>query len=247
MQDEFRVLRDSIRGSDYVINDNLIIHDPTLDEICDFGEFKYYSVANALTCSAASYKVAIWDMFQIYWTELSDFDFFILMCASLPRESTSIILGNLNLAGLIRAKAPNGQIVLARESEEGLTTIIDQALYSLLASHIRQMHGFDHTVEIVKDEHTKKYMVERERRRLLRHKNDKHKSILRPLVSSMVNHPGFKYDYSSVWNLPISIFNESVERVQKRMHYTQFMQGVYNGVIDMKKANIKTEELNWLS
>ena len=248
--DELQLFRNSSTGIDYVLNDNITIHHPTLNEICEFGEQKYYSMVTSLTCSPAAYKVAIWDILKTYWTEISDYEFFLWMCSSLPLELTAILLGDLDLSKLHLAhNNETNQKVLVTELNGELSVVIDKALYFLMSDYIRKMHGFEKLEEPVAadDEHTKKYMIDRERKKIKRNMNKENKSMLKPLISSMVNHNGFKYNYSTVWDLPISAFNESVSKIQKYVTYTQTMQGVYSGCIDLKKSQININELNWLS
>ena len=244
MVDELRLFRDTALGLDYVINDNIKIHHPTLAEICDFGEQEYYGMATALTCNPSAYKVALYDI-GIDFSTLSDFDFFITMSQSLPQEMTRLLLGELDLSKLVPCKnEETDETVLCTVVEGEPKVIIDRALYTLLADYLRKIHGFEKKVDKPADEYTKKYLIERERKRLKRQKNRPFKSMLKPLISGMVNQPGFKYDYTTVWDLPITVFNDSVARVQKFLHYAQTMAGAYAGTVDLKQVNKK--ELNWL-
>ena len=245
MIDELQLFRQSSLGIDYAINENISIHHPTLKEIAEFGEQKYYSMATALTCNPSAYKVALHDM-GIDFDTLADFDFFIMMCASLPKEATRLLLGELDLSALKPGhNNQTDEIVLCAEVNGQPEVVIDRALYFQLSDYLRKIHGFEKKVDKPADQHTKLYLIERERKRIARHKNDKPKSMLKPLISAMVNQTGFKYDYVTVWDLPISVFNDSVTRIQKFLHYTQTMTGAYAGTIDLKQVNM--DELNWLN
>ena len=74
MNDELRLLRNASLGLEYAVNDSIKIRNPTLGEICEFGEQEYYGMATALTCNPSAYKVALHDM-GIDYTTLTDFDF----------------------------------------------------------------------------------------------------------------------------------------------------------------------------
>ena len=202
-------------------------------------------MATALTCNPSAYKVALFDM-GIDFDNLGDFDFFTMMSQSLPKESTLPLLGDLDLSVLKPGRNnQTDEVVLCAEVDGQPEVIIDRALYTQLADYLRKIHGFEKKVDKPADHHTKMYLIERERKRIARHKKDKPKSMLKPLISSMVNQAGFKYDYQTVWDLPISVFNDSVTRIQKFLHYAQTMAGAYAGTIDLKQVN--TEELNWLN
>jgi len=245
MADELKLFRQSSLGLAYVINESIQVYHPTLGEICDFGEQEYYGMATGLTCNPSAYKVALYDM-GLDYTTLGDFDFFIMMSQSLTQEMTAPLLGDLDLSKLVPGKnSETDEIVLCAEVGGEPKVIIDRALYVQLTDYLRKMHGFEKNVDKPADEYTKKYLIDRERKRLARQKKIPYKSMLKPLISSMVNQPGFKYDYQTVWDLPITVFNDSVNRIQKFLHYAQTMAGAYAGTVDLKQVN--KEELNWLS
>ena len=244
MIDELKLFRQSSLGMEYALNENIKVRHPTLGEICDFGEADYYSMATALTCTPSAYKVALHDM-GLDYTTLTDFDFFIMMSQSLSQDQTALLLGGLDLSKLTPAKNnETGETVLCDVSDDEARVVIDRAIYVHLADYLRKMHGFEKKVEKPADEFTKKYLIDRERKRIARQKKTPFKSMLKPLVSSMVNQSGFKYDYTTVWDLPIVIFNDSVARIQKFLHYAQTMAGAYAGTVDLKQVN--KDDLNWL-
>ena len=70
-------------------------------------------------------------------------------------------------------------------------------------------------------------------------------SFLLPLISSMVNHPGFKYKLQELKEVGIVQFMDSVKRLQLYENTTALMSGVYSGMLDSSKMNL-SKELNWL-
>jgi hypothetical protein len=78
-----------------------------------------------------------------------------------------------------------------------------------------------------------------------RKKNKRFESMLEPLVASMVNQAGFKYNYETVWALPITLFNHSVTRIQKFHQYCHLMGGIYAGTV--KTDDIDKKEMNWMA
>lgn len=230
------------RGNDYVINQNIIIHHPNLDEICNFGEEDYYKMVSCFCSIPSDYKVMLLDNYGIDYEKISEFEFFVLINQIFLNFDTSILFGDLNFKLFKPVQnTQNGELVLYNESQDA---VIDNAIYQLIVSYLRKIHGFEKKVDIGGNEHTKQYIIQKERRVLKRVKNKEFKSILIPLISAMVNSSEFKYNYENVWVLPIYIFMDSVKRIQRIKNYNYMMQGVYSGTLDSK--NLLEDGSNWM-
>lgn len=72
------------RGSDIPITDKIIVTQPTIDQIIEFGEKRYFQTVHCLTGVGADFKWQLWDYFNIDYTTIDDFELFKLMiCRSL--------------------------------------------------------------------------------------------------------------------------------------------------------------------
>ena len=72
------------RGSDIVINDKIIVTQPTIGQIVDFSEKRYFHAVQCLTGVGADFKWQLWDYFQKDYTTVDDFELFKMMiCKSL--------------------------------------------------------------------------------------------------------------------------------------------------------------------
>lgn len=241
MNDDLKTFRASVSGGDYVINADIRVRNVTLGEISDFGERAYYETLTALCATPSMYKVSLYDA-GVDWTEMGDFAFFCLLRRKLWPDTTRILLGDLDLT-MLTERMDNGDVKLI-DPRDG-RVVIDRVLYALLTDYLRRMFRMERQEEIPEDDHTKKYLVDRDRRRQQRKMKELSKSMLVPLVSGMVNLADFKYDYRTVWDLPIAAFNESVFRARKYQRYVQVMYGVYGGNVDLKKIDLR--ELDWLA
>ena len=84
------------RGEDFVVSKHIILHQPTLNEICDYGERDYYSMIYNFTATPQSLKVQLWDM-GIDYTEITPYQlFYQLLYKMYSQEKTSIIFGDLD-------------------------------------------------------------------------------------------------------------------------------------------------------
>lgn len=64
------------RGSDIRITDKIVVIQPTIDQIIEFGEDKYFHAVRCLTGVGADFKWQLWDYFDIDYTQIDDFELF---------------------------------------------------------------------------------------------------------------------------------------------------------------------------
>ena len=67
------------RGSDIRITDKIIVTQPTIDQIIEFGEKRYFQTVHCLTGVGADFKWQLWDYFKRDYTTVDDFELFKLM------------------------------------------------------------------------------------------------------------------------------------------------------------------------
>ena len=67
------------RGSDILITDKIIVTQPTIDQIIEFGERRYFQAVHTLTGVGADFKWQLLDYFNKDYTEIEDFELFKLM------------------------------------------------------------------------------------------------------------------------------------------------------------------------
>lgn len=229
-----------LQGRGYPVNDKLFIRNPTLREICDYGEQEYYSMVSRLAATPADYKVQLDDMGIDYET-LDEFHFFVMLTRGITAGQSGILLSGVDLAAMeIGSIGETGEPCLYDET--GLT--IDRVTAQIIAEYIRKLHGLKKNMEIAGNAITKQVMIDEDRRRQERHQDEAYKSVLAPLISALTNCGEFKYDHESVWDLPIYVFMDSVKRIQKIKRSSNLTASMYSGLIDGSK--ISNKDLNWL-
>ena len=67
------------RGSDIPITDKIIVIQPTIDQIIEFGEKRYFQTVHCLTGVGADFKWQLWDYFGKDYTTIDDFELFKLL------------------------------------------------------------------------------------------------------------------------------------------------------------------------
>lgn len=226
-------------GDDYFINDLIKIHQPTIGEIVDFGESDYFSVVHTITAIPSDMKSRLWDL-GLDWTEVSDYELFMMMSGTLSVDRTSILFGDLDFSSLIPCRNPqNGDIVLFNK-ETGV--IIDKLIYLRIVNYLRRAHGITPKIERAANELTKKVLIEEDRANVEAAKTKKFKSFLLPLISSVKVRMGYTKDY--IRNEGYVEFMDDVKRLQIIHSADHLLSGCYAGTIDLKKINRK--EINWM-
>lgn len=120
------------RGEDFVISEHISIHQPSLNEICDYGEQEYYSMVCMLTSTPQSIKWQLWDM-NIDYTTITPYQLFCnLLCKIYPKEKTAILFGDLDFTkfNLIQNHADHS-VILSQLVEKKLDNDISSAETSI--------------------------------------------------------------------------------------------------------------------
>lgn len=139
--DELRIYR----GKDFVVQKHIRLHQPTLNEICEYGECEYYSMLYQLTSTPQSMKFQLWNI-GIDYTSITPYQLFYNVLYKLyPQEKTSIIFGDLDFSKFQVMKNSNdNSIVLFQMDEhdnEPWEIIIDEYTYDCrqLGKHTARM------------------------------------------------------------------------------------------------------------
>ena len=105
-------------GDDYIINDSIKVLQPTIRQIAEFGERDFFSVVHTVTAIPSDMKSQLWDM-GLDWTEVDDFELFVMLVQTLTLDRTELLFGNIDLSKLRPYKHPNieDEIILVVPSD----------------------------------------------------------------------------------------------------------------------------------
>lgn len=231
------------RGYDIIVSDKIIIHQPSLDEICRYGEKQYWSMVYTLTSVGADMKFQLHDM-GIDYTTISDFElFYSLLCRSFTEEQTSILFGDLDFSKFELYQKNNSKDVIMHDTENNIS--IDEYTYLVIADVLRKIHGLKRNDQLPANESTKQILIDDARNEYNLNKNKEYHSQLKNMVSAMINSEGFKYNHSEVWNMKINAFMDSVRRISKIKNADLLLQSGYSGFgVNLKE--ISNKQLDWL-
>jgi hypothetical protein len=194
-------------------------------------------MVQTITAIPSEMKSQLWDM-GIDWTQITDFQLFMMLAPTLSKDKTSILFGDVNFEALRPFQHPNETVYL-RDPDTGV--IIDELAYGKISSYLCSAHNLTKKVEKAVNEFTKKFMIDEDRQKIAYNSKQPYKSFLRPIISAVKCRMGYTLDY--VKNMGLYEFMDDLSRLQIIVHSDALLQGSYSGMIDTKK--IPKSEFDW--
>ena len=220
----------------------IVISTPTIGDILQFGEKEFYSMLNIFISNPTSYRLQLWDI-GIDWNKISDYELFCMLIKGLEPEATKLLFGDINFQSFVlynkKFDGSDEQILTLYSQEQNIE--ITEDTYKCIAEYLRLMFNIYPKVEKAKGKATKEAIIDEDRMNLEMEtkKNKKSKSMLLPLISSCINHPGFKYKLNELREIGIVQFMDSVQRLQIYESTVAINSGLYSGMCDLSKVDKK--------
>lgn len=238
----------------YTVTTNLVIYEPKIGDILKFGEKEFYKILNIFISHPTQYRVQLWDA-GIDWNNITDFELFRSLILGLTPDKTAIIFGDVNFSKFKSVpcdytdeeKAENEKLISEGKKPLPVPVIlmneeqdiyIDEKVYDKMAEYLRTLFGIFPKVEKAKGRTTKISIIEEEKMEAVRNEGNS-SSFLFPLVSALVNHPGFKYNIEELRNVGIFQFMDSVNRIRAYEQASSLNSGAYSGMCDLSKIDKK--------
>jgi len=230
-------------GEPYVVNDKITIRQPSIGEILDYGEKDFYNMLRPFVANTTSYRLRLWDA-GVDWNKITDYELFSALIGESDVDQTSILFGDLNFKLLKKytARTDDKTEYTLYDPENDIE--INEETYNNIALYLRTMFNIFPKVEKAKGKTTKEAIIEEDRMNYELHKNDEYTSDLLPLISSCLNHPGFKYKKNELRDVGIVEFMDGVKRLQVYESTNALLKGMYSGMVDVSKIN--KDEFNFM-
>lgn len=226
-------------GDPYMVNQYITIYQPTIGDIIEYGEREYYSMIQTITAIPSEMKSILWDA-GLDWTQVEDFQLFLMLAKSLSQEQTQIILGDIDLQRMQpRENLQNGKPVLY----DPITgAIIDELAYKTMSAYLCKLHNLTKKVEKAGNKYTKQVLIDEDRQKREYSATRPYKSFLMPLVSAIKVRQAYTRDY--IRNMGLYEFFDDVNRSQILVNTDALLSGAYSGMMDTSK--IKKSQFDWM-
>ena len=137
----------------------------------------------------------------------------------------------------------NQEHVLYQKADNGKYIIIDRGIYLRIVTVLRKIHNLKPKIEYAATKTLTKILIELNRSDIQSAANRSYNSSLLPLISTMTNMEGFKYNLNDIREMPYYAFIDSVKRISLIKSTNALLNGCYSGWIDGSKIDKKS--LNW--
>lgn len=223
------------------INDFITIRVPTIKDIIE-NEDDYYGNVALIVATPYDMMVQLDDM-KIDFTQINEWDLFLLLFNELRTRDLSLIFDGLDLRDFVTAEnKQNGNIILVNP-KTGVK--IDRAIHDQICRYLRKTLRLQKNDKRPANEEARKFLIERTRTKLKRRRKQLVESQIEKYIVALVNTSEFPYTYESVLGLTINQFYASLHQIVKKIKYDKLMIGCYAGTVNMKELD--QNELNWIS
>lgn len=261
------------RGGDIQITPNIIVTQPTLGQIEEFGEKQYFNAVYTLTAVGADLKWQLWDLEQIDYTTIEDYDLFIGFISKAVSSRKNIyneLMNNKDKYGEELAMIPqetlNGMLVnplqlILKDIDLADFTVCkleknDQiVLYDTERDITIDRIVYSRIVDAVRKIHGLKrnnQMPANERTKMDLiddARDDAMAASRRPYKSTLkplISALTVKCGLcgdDKIWNMKISAFFDSIKRINKIQDSQLLLQGAYSGFASLK--GVDKDRLDW--
>lgn len=226
-------------GDDYVINDRIIIHQPSIQDFIDAdNELDIYHVISPFIANTTGYRVQLWDM-GIDWNRITNQELFSILIKTINFKYSKIIFGDIDFStfNLYEKQKGNKKVLTLYSSEMDLE--INEDVMNKMCKYIQFMfNSFPPEEEFTSSKTLKQELINNDRQKQLLHKKEVggNQSLL-SMVSFYLNHPGCKYKKNELREVGYFEFIYNIQRLQIYESTRALFGGMYSGMCDLSKVN----------
>lgn len=230
-------------GGDFEVDKNLIIHQPSIQEIIDVGEDNLFKILNVFIGNTTMYRLSLWKA-GTDWNNISDFELFATLVTSIEdTDAKRLLFGEFDFSKLKYGIIRKSNVDDSEDIEEMVLydlnqrIIIDEELYLYMREGLRYIFNIYPKTEFAKGKTTKEWIIQEEIEKTEQQKKAEPKQFFLPLISFCLNHPGFKYKSFELKEIRIVEFMDSVKQLQHNENVIALLHGVNSGFVDGSKID----------
>jgi hypothetical protein len=233
-----------LSGDPVAICDGITVYQPTLREIKDYGESKFFSTFWTF-CSSPWDMPSMLDDMGVNFMEITEWELFRSIAIGLSQEVTKPIFGDLDFSKFVQMtrKMPDGETDVVLYNKE-TQQIIDEEMYKAFIPFVREAIGFEHSGKKAGNEYTRKALIIDDRKTRKRNARKPYESALFNGIISLVNTEECKYDYNTIFNITLYQFTKSITQIQGKKSACALLQGSISGFCDTSK--IPKIDFQWM-
>ena len=261
------------RGKDIRITDKIVVIQPTIDQIIEFGERQYFQTIYTLTGVGADFKWQLWDYFNIDYTTIDDFELFKKMIYQSLSSKKKIYKE-------LKENPEQYEEYINKMSEEDWDALLFNPISLILKdidfadfeeyesdkNHETILYDKEHDITIDRFVYAKMVDAVRKIHGFKRNNqlpaNDITKMFLiddardeamaasqkpyKSVLKPLISALAVKTGQlgsENIWNTKINMFFDSIKRINKIQDATLLLQGAYSGFASLK--GIDKDRLDW--
>lgn len=261
------------RGEDIQITPKITITQPTIGQIADFGERRYFNAVHTFTAVGADLKWQLNDYMGIDYTQIEDYDLFVQFISQL-------VSSRKRLYKELTENPEKYQEELSQISEDDLQDMLTNPLELVLkdidlgdfvpctdkTNNQIVLYDVEHDITIDRVVYTRMVDAVRkihglkrnneipanERTRLDLIEDARDEAMIaagkpyKSIIKPLVSALSVKCGMlgdDRIWNMPVNMFFDSIKRANKIQDSQLLLQGAYSGFASLKEVD--RERLNW--
>lgn len=226
----------------------ITVTQPKLGDMIKIGQARFFSSINTLITNTTSYRLPLWEI-GLDWNNFSDFSLFAMLYRTVDKEVSELIFDGLDITQfeLYEKDIEDKQEIILYNKEHDIE--INEMVYFHISQYLRTAFNIQPEEKFTNDKTMKEWFITKDKRQLeidrdKAKKDGEKKTSILPLISTCVNHAGFKYNIEEMRNLTVAQFYDSVKRLQIYENCTAVLKGMFSGFVDSSK--IKAEAYNFM-
>ena len=229
---------------------SITIKIPTLKDLIEIGEKKFFSTLNIFTTNTTQYRLML-NTVGKDWNETSDFELWLMLIGTAQKEVIDLFFDGIDFSNFQMYEKTLGettQIVLYDKENK---IEINEEVYQYIHQYFQVAFNMKPEEEFTKDPMLKKWWIKKDQREAERTKEKEEKgenksSSIQALISACVNHPGFKYKLNELEEINLCQFYDSVKRLQIYESTNSIMHGMYATLGLGGCKNLKPDDYNFM-